>query len=453
MTIPRRVFTISMENGEKEEKLLKVPLDMYSDEQRKRYNADSLARSFLLEGISEEICINLNIKEATANQLWDQLENKSRAKNWAAENSALKRMISDLEAQIQKQESVEMKSKDLESTNANLQKKISEFEKKFSDFSKKSIEEKKVIELKSIKFSQQVSNFEKVIILERDQFAKENKAFDQKNIGFLKEITDGRKGGKKEFEKERSTFEAAIRKLNAKLSELSKFAQKEKKKKCDLEMKIDLLVKEINGYSSKINELEKIISMVVVTEHKTPESIVHSPRDDSADSECSFKSVASSTFKPVSSKRSVKSSDQIRNSNLFFDRNIDGSGTHQRRRYNYKEAELVWNRKPVEAKMKYELKCKNSCVHTPNAKKNNAQKGKPDFVYTRDKLISLSGKKFYCSYCRTHDPVHKTSDHYWYGSYSVTPIRTATNTHGPKYQWVPKKRDDSVLQAPTVKGE
>ncbi|KAI3759020.1 hypothetical protein L6452_06593 [Arctium lappa] len=64
--------------------------------------------------------------------------------------------------------------------------------------------------------------------------------------------------------------------------------RKENNTKCELEKKIDLLVKERIVYSSKVNELEKIISMVVVTEHKTPESIIHSPGDDSADSECSF---------------------------------------------------------------------------------------------------------------------------------------------------------------------
>ncbi|KAI3771533.1 hypothetical protein L6452_02698 [Arctium lappa] len=122
-----------------------------------------------------------------------------------------------------------------------------QFEKKFSDLSKKSIEEKKVLELKCLKLSQQVSNFEKVIILERDQFAKEKKAFDQNNVGFLKEILDGRKGAKKEFEEERSTFEAAIRKLTEKLSVLSKCALREKKKKCELETKIDLIVKERNS--------------------------------------------------------------------------------------------------------------------------------------------------------------------------------------------------------------
>ncbi|KAI3707414.1 hypothetical protein L6452_25913 [Arctium lappa] len=360
----------------------------------------------------------------------------SKVKNLEAENDALKRKISDLEAQIQKQESVESnekKSKDLESANAKLQKKISEFEKKFSDLSKKGVEEKKVYELQSLMLSQKVEDFEKVIILERDQFAKERKANDQK-------------GAKKGFKEERSILEAKIKKLTEKLSELSKSVLTEKKKKSAFETKIELLIKERDSYSSKVKELQDIISKtVVVTERMTPESKIHSPRNNSVGSN---KPAANSHQKTALFKRSVKSSNQIHSTNLFYDRNRDSSGTQKRRRSFQEEAELVWNRKPV----KEELKCKNSCVHTPIAKKNNALKGKPDFVYSRDKLISLSGKKFYCSYCRTHDPVHKTSDHYWYGSYSVTPIRTATNTYGPKYQWVPKKTK-TVLQAPTVKGE
>ncbi|KAI3719300.1 hypothetical protein L6452_20196 [Arctium lappa] len=211
-------------------------------------------------------------------------------------------------------------------------------------------------------------------------------------------------------------FETEIKRLTAKLSELSEKALKEQKTKSEFTKKIDLLVKERDNFSSTINVLEK--------------------------------SVSSTNQKSVSPQRSVKSFDRIRKTNLFYDSNIDGSGTHQRRR-RYKEEELVWKKKPVEDEMKE----RESCVHASNAKKNKASKSKPDHIYSRDQLLKLSGKKYHCSYCHTHDHIHKTVDHFWYGSYSISPTRTATNIHGPKYQWVPKPKTDSLLQAPTVKGE
>ncbi|KAI3681380.1 hypothetical protein L6452_36174 [Arctium lappa] len=203
-----------------------------------------------------------------------------------------------------------------------------QFAKKFSDFSRKCADEKKEVELKCIKLSQQVSDFQKVIILEREKFAKEKKANEQKNVGFFKEISGQRNYAEKGFEEERNMFET---------SEFTK--------------KFDLLVQQRDKFASTIKVLEK--------------------------------SVSSSNQKPVSSQRSVKSFDQIHKTNLFYDRNIDGSGTHQRRR-RYKEEELVWKKKPVED----ELKEKESCVHAFNAKRNNVRKRKSDHIYTRDQLIS-----------------------------------------------------------------
>ncbi|KAI3685599.1 hypothetical protein L6452_34849 [Arctium lappa] len=143
-------------------------------------------------------------------------------------------------------------------------------------------------------------------------------------------------------------------------------------------MKIDLLVKERDSYSSKIKELQKIVSKVVVTEHTTPESKIHSPTNSSVGS---FKTAASSHQKTVSSKRLVNSFDQIRTTNIFYDWKIDGSVEDEK-----------------------------------NDEKKEEKKGKKE---------------------------EKT----------VTPIRTATNNYGPKYQWLPKPKSKSVLQAPQVKGE
>ncbi|KAI3693072.1 hypothetical protein L6452_32900 [Arctium lappa] len=354
-----------------------------------------------------------------------------------AENSELKGKISILEAknqQIVSVESSEEKISELKDANADLQKRLSDLEqllakhksdfetkeksfaKKFSEFSRKCADEKKEVELKCIKLSQQVSDFQKVIILEREKFATEKKAIEQKNVSVFKEISGQRNNAEKGFEEERSMFEMEIKKLTAKLSELSEKALKEQRTKSEFTNKIDLLVKERDNFASTIKVLEK--------------------------------NVSNTNQKYVSPQRTVKSFDQIRKTNLFFDSNIDGSGTRSRRR-RYKDEELVWKKKPVED----ELKEKESCVHAVNAKKNKASKSKADHIYSRDQLLRLSGKKYHCSYCNTHDHIHKTSDHFWYGSYSISPTRTATNIHGPKYQWVPKPKTDSLLQAPTVKGE
>ncbi|KAI3771510.1 hypothetical protein L6452_02675 [Arctium lappa] len=75
---PRKVFTVIKKKGEREKQELPLPLDMYLDEQRKRHQADCLARSFILQGISKEISkkisIKLECKKATGKQLWEQIE-------------------------------------------------------------------------------------------------------------------------------------------------------------------------------------------------------------------------------------------------------------------------------------------------------------------------------------------------------------------------------------------
>ncbi|KAI3681402.1 hypothetical protein L6452_36197 [Arctium lappa] len=204
--------------------------------------------------------------------------------------------------------------------------------------------------------------------------------------------------------REKSDFETEIKRLTSKLSELSASALKEQKTKSEFSKKIDQLVKERDIFASKIKELEK--------------------------------SASSSNQKSVSSQRSVKSFNQIRRSNIFFDEYIDGSDTSSRRK-SYKKQKLVWMKKSDKDDKKDELKKKTSCVHAHKAKKSKAH----------------NGKKYYCSICCTHDHTHKTSDHFWYGSYSITTTRTATNISGPKYQWVAKKKTDFLLQATQVKGE
>ncbi|KAI3702100.1 hypothetical protein L6452_27773 [Arctium lappa] len=326
------------------------------------------------------------------------------AEKLKTENSDFLQKISDLEYQIiqiqqvNSVDSYEMKIKNLVDANAELQKEISDLEKKmveersdfetkkkgfakkFSDFSRKCADEKKTVELKCVKLSQQISDFEKVIIIEREKFAKDKKEIEQKNVGFFKEISDGRKNVEKDFEEERIIFETEIRKLTAKLSELSENALIEQQTKSEFKTKIDLLVKERDSFVSKIKEFEKIVSKVVVTEQTTPESQIHTPRNNLAD----FKKTASSShMKPVSSSRLVNSFNLIRTSNIFYDQHVDGSGT-QRRRRKYQEEKLVWKVKPVDddekndekkEEKKGKKKENTSFVSASNAKKNKVLKG------------------------------------------------------------------------------
>ncbi|KAI3673028.1 hypothetical protein L6452_39137 [Arctium lappa] len=251
-----------------------------------------------------------------------------------AENTKLQNKISELEDHIVKISELtgcanEKKIFELElqivEERSVFEKEKKEFAKKFSEFSRKCADEKKMVEQKCIKLSQQISDFEKVFILERENFDKEKKIIEQKNVGFFKELSDGRKNVEKDFEEERIIFEKEIKKLTEKLSELSTSVLKEQKTKSDFKTKIDLLVKERDSYSSKVKKLEKIVSKVVVTEHTTPKSKIHSLRNSSVGSN---KPTSSSQQQTVYTNRSGKSSSQIRTTNIFYDWKIDGSDTH-----------------------------------------------------------------------------------------------------------------------------
>ncbi|KAI3772541.1 hypothetical protein L6452_03728 [Arctium lappa] len=387
-----------------EQSTILKPVDEYNEEESLKYNGERIAKSNLILALPNHIYKRVDCYKNNLMLMWTHLEkimlgsmvvtvesNEQKVKILESENAELRKNISALEQKITEDK-------------ANFECKKKSFSKKFSDFSKKCFEEKKIVELKCLKLSQQISDFEKVLILEREKFAQEKKAIEQKNVGFFKELSGQRTESEKEFEEERSIFESEIKKLTSKLSELSATGLKEQKTKSEFKTKIDLLEKERDIFASKIKELEK--------------------------------SISSSNHKYVSSKRSINSFNQIRHTNLFFDEYLDGSDYYPRRK-SFKNEKLVWMKKSVKDEKTDELKEKNSCVHVHKAKKNKTP----------------NGKKYYCSICCTHDHFHKTNDHFWYGSYSVSPTRTATNISGPKYQWVPKPKPESVLQAPQSKGE
>ncbi|KAI3735552.1 hypothetical protein L6452_15058 [Arctium lappa] len=338
---------------------------------------------------SLEVELNMLKEKDNSKDKEDTKKAEKKRKDLENENAELTKNKLELEVQIEKEkkerESYEKKRKEFENENAELKKKISEFDKerkdfakKFSDFSRKAFEEKKVVEMKCIKLSQQVSDFEKVIILERDKFEKE-----QKKIVETKTV-------KKDFTKEKIVFETEIAKLTKKLYELSSTILKEKNAKAELHKKFDILSNERNCLTSKIKELEEIMFTVKLTEHKTPESIGQSPRDDQAGSECSFKTTSSSNFMNVSHNPLFDSDDShtsalkdnICPSNLFYEKNVDGSGNIQKKE---SQKKMTWRKKDEKDKENWYWRVKGSSEekkkeeisfgYTFKAQRNNSPKG------------------------------------------------------------------------------
>ncbi|KAI3770905.1 hypothetical protein L6452_02053 [Arctium lappa] len=191
-----------------EKKNLASSVDYYS-KRSKKYNDE---RKILRVEVSALKTINKDLLKQTS---W---LNEEKVLFLEAKNTELKSKISELEDHIVKFQQTgcanEKKIFELElqivEERSVLEKEKKEFAKKFSEFSRKSVEEKKTVELKCIKLSQQVSDFEKVIIIEREKFAQDKKEIEQKNVRFFKEISDGRKNVEKYFEEERNIFEEEI---------------------------------------------------------------------------------------------------------------------------------------------------------------------------------------------------------------------------------------------------
>ncbi|KAI3758991.1 hypothetical protein L6452_06564 [Arctium lappa] len=74
MTPPTKVLTVAGKNGEEEETEYKLPIGEYSEDQLKRHKGDKLTRSFILQGIPNEIYVKIDSYNATGKQMWDQLE-------------------------------------------------------------------------------------------------------------------------------------------------------------------------------------------------------------------------------------------------------------------------------------------------------------------------------------------------------------------------------------------
>ncbi|KAI3735513.1 hypothetical protein L6452_15013 [Arctium lappa] len=326
-----------------------------------------------------------------------------------------------------------------------------------SEISKKTLQEKKDLELRCIKLSKQVSDFEKILITKRDTFAKERKVLEDKNtefskqisvlqdllekerqffkekkksfesekknsekrnVGIFNEISDKSKNLQKDFEQERSYFETEISKLMSKISVLSSDILKEQLARSDLKKKFDTITSERNILVAKMKDLEA--ANVNLSEKISADVINQSPVDNSTESVCSFKTASSSIHdKNAFKKKNVKlitiKSSQIRPSNLFYDKSVDGSVSYYVKSLGKqsKKTQMVWRVKDSSEEKKKDKAFKS----TTKAKKNSTHKGKSfgnsDIFYSTNHLIRIAQRKICCSYCGENDFVQRESAHNW----------------------------------------
>ncbi|KAI3746570.1 hypothetical protein L6452_09004 [Arctium lappa] len=74
MKTPTKTHTVVGENGEEEQSEYPLPLEEYTDEQRRRHKVDRLDRTFILQGIPNEIYVKIDSYNSMGKQMWDQLE-------------------------------------------------------------------------------------------------------------------------------------------------------------------------------------------------------------------------------------------------------------------------------------------------------------------------------------------------------------------------------------------
>jgi hypothetical protein len=232
---------------------------------------------------------------------------------------------------------------------------------------------------------------------------------------------------------EKKYFETEIKKLSRKLSGLSSDIMKEQRMKSDLQKRLNKAIGERNNFSVKVKELEEVLFKIKLSERRTPDIIQQSAYDDSADSECSFKTAFSSIHTNVPLPKPTKSSGQIRTSNLFYDRRVDGSGNTYSRK-----GKMVWKIKGSTERVE---QAKSFLSQPKFPKNNNIQSSsfvKPRMVYSRNNLIRLSPKNTYCSFWDSNDFVQEDFDDR-FGIYRVSSCKSTTrNKQGPKFRWVPK---------------
>ncbi|KAI3664876.1 hypothetical protein L6452_43487 [Arctium lappa] len=297
----------------------------------------------------------------------------------------------NLQNQLKK---TDQKSSELKDESVKLQQKIKAFEEKISALEKKNVELQ--TSLQAEKKSKYLLEKERNIFKEKKQsFEQEKKFFEKKNAGIFKDISEKNKNLETDFEQERSYFESEISKLTSKLSVLSSEILKEQLARSDLTHKFDTLTSERNILAAKINDLEA--ANIELSNKVTADVISQSPVDNSTESVCSFKTASSSIHdKNVLKKKSVKpntiKSSQIRPSNLFYDKSIDGSVSYYVKSLGKqsKKTQMVWRVKDSSEEKKKDKAFKS----TSNAKKNSVHKdksfGNSDIYYSTNHLIRIA---------------------------------------------------------------
>ncbi|KAI3770919.1 hypothetical protein L6452_02067 [Arctium lappa] len=229
-----------------------------------------------------------------------------------------------------------LKSIQADKEKSNLEKSSTQ---QISEFSKKTLQEKKDLELRCSKFSKQISTLQDLLEKERQIFKENKKSYElekknaeKRNTGIFKEISEKSKNMEKNFEQERSHFESEISTLASKLTALPSDYQKEQKANSDLKQKFDTLSDERNFLTKKINDLE------------------------AANIELSDKVTA-----------------EIRPSNLFYDKSVDGPASFYVKSLGKqsKKNQMVWRVKDYSE----EKKKGKASASTTNAKKNKTHKG------------------------------------------------------------------------------
>ncbi|KAI3758490.1 hypothetical protein L6452_06054 [Arctium lappa] len=354
-----------------------------------------------------------------------------------------------------------------------LSKQVSDFEKVLITERDTFSKERQVLEAKNTELPKQISTLQDLLEKERNilkekkqSFEEQKKLFEKKNAGIFKDISEKNKNLETDFEQERSYFESEISKLTSKLSVLSSDILKEQMARSDLKKKFDTITSERNILAAKMKDLEA--ANVNLSDKISADVINQSPVDLSTESVCSFKTASSSIHdKNVFKKKSVNpitvKSSQIRPSNLFYDKSVDGSVSYYVKSLGKKskKTQMVWRVKDSSKKKKND----KAFASTSKAKKNRAYKGKSfgnsDIYYSTNHLIRIAQRKICCSYCGENDFVQRENAHNWYGFYRITSQNSVfkrytpnekwipkSNIQGPKYQWVPKPVN-SVLQIRT----
>ncbi|KAI3665054.1 hypothetical protein L6452_43671 [Arctium lappa] len=296
------------------------------------------------------------------------------------QNSKLLKQIQELKSNLSNSDKTPVCAKCTDNAKSDFA--VSDFEKILITERDTFTKERKLLEDKNTEFPKQISTLQDLLEKERNifkekkqSFEQEKKLFEKKNAGIFKDISEKNKNLETDFEQERSYFETEISKLVSKISVLSSDILKEQKARSDLKHKFDTLNSERNILAAKIKDLEA--ANVNLSEKITVDVISQSPVTNSTESVCSFKTTSSSIHdKNVFKKKSVKPiiviSSQVRPSNLFYDKSVDGPTSFYVKSLGKqsKKNQMVWRVKTPDEEKKNDRSFKS----TTNAKKNSKYK-------------------------------------------------------------------------------